>query len=125
MLQQVVNMRHDCHHSWVKAPLDVDVFIGKEKVVHVRYIPERVMNVVNMQTLSEVVTQELNAYAASVPLSPASVAHFLQSEFLRKVSVRRPFPWYCFYTDKSAPTNDQRGAPPPLLSSSVHCHLSF
>ena len=51
--------------------------------------------------------------------------HFLQSEFLRKVSVRRPFPWYCFYTDKSAPNNDQRGAPPPLLSSSVHCHLSF
>ena len=51
--------------------------------------------------------------------------HFLQSEFLRKVSVRRPFPWYCFYADRSATNNDQRGAPPPLLSSSVHCHLSF
>ena len=51
--------------------------------------------------------------------------HFLQSEFLRKVSVRRPFSWYCFYTDKSATNNDQRGAPPPLLSSSVHCYLSF
>ena len=51
--------------------------------------------------------------------------HFLQSEFLRTVSVRRPFPWYCFYADKSATNNDQREAPPPLLSSSVHCHLSF
>ena len=38
------------------------------------YIPERVMNVVDMQALSEVVTQELNAYAASVPSIPASVA---------------------------------------------------
>ena len=51
--------------------------------------------------------------------------HFLQSEFLRKVSVRRPFSWYCFYTDKSATFNDQRGPPPPLLSSSVHFYLSF
>ena len=59
------------------------------------------------------------------PVSFMKDEHFLQSEFLRKVSVRRPFPWYYFYADKSATNNDQRGAPPPLLSSSVHCHLSF
>ena len=73
MVQQVVNMRHDCHHSWVKTPRDVDVFIGKEKVVRVRYIPDRSMNVVDMKKLSDVVTRELNAYTASVPSSPASM----------------------------------------------------
>ena len=73
MVQQVVHMRHDCHHFWVKTRRDVDVFIGKEKVVRVRFIPERLINVVAMQTLSEAVTQELNAYAVSVPSSPASM----------------------------------------------------
>ena len=67
-------MRHDCHHSWVKAaPRDVDVFIGKKNGVRVRYIPDRVMDVVDMEKLSEVATQELNAYAATAPSSPASI----------------------------------------------------
>ena len=73
MMQQVVNMRHDTPHSWVRAPRDVDVFTGKDKVVRVCYIPERSIHVVDMQKLSEVVTQELNAHAASVPSSPASM----------------------------------------------------
>ena len=73
MVQQVVNMRHESLHSWVKAPRDVEIFIGKEKVVRVRYIPDRVMNVVDMEKLSEVVTNELNAYAASAPSSPAPI----------------------------------------------------
>ena len=54
-----------------------------------------------------------------------SIHTFYSLSFCAKVSVRRPFPWYCFYADKSTTNNDQRGAPPPLLSSSVHCHLSF
>ena len=90
MLQQVVNIRHDCHHSWVKAPRDVDDFIGNEKVMRVRYIPDRVMNVVDMQTLSEVVTQELNAYAASVPLTPASVASSPENRWNESRNISRP-----------------------------------
>jgi hypothetical protein len=51
-----------------------------EMVVRVRYIPERVMNVVHMNALSYEVTQELNAYAASVPSSPANQSNETRNE---------------------------------------------
>lgn len=58
MYQHIINMRSDPHHAWVTAPRDVDVFIGKQKVVRVRYAAERTQWIVDTQKLSEEVEAE-------------------------------------------------------------------
>ena len=63
MYQQIVNMRQDPAHMWVLAPRDVEMYIGKDKILSVRYVSETIMHIVDTQALSKAIEKELAEHA--------------------------------------------------------------
>ena len=58
MYEEIVNMRQD-KANWTQVPQDVEVFIGKKKIVRLRYVPESKRNLVDLEELNKLTEQEL------------------------------------------------------------------
>ena len=58
MFEQIINMRQD-EGNWTQVPRDVEVFIGKKKIVRLRYVPESKRSLVDFEELNRRIEQEL------------------------------------------------------------------
>ena len=59
MFDLIVNMRQD-EDNWTQTPRDVPIFIGKKKIVKIRYIPPSERSIVDTGLLSERIEDDLN-----------------------------------------------------------------
>jgi hypothetical protein len=57
MYEQIANMRQD-GANWTQVPRDVEVFMGKKKIVRVRYVPESKRNIVDYEELNREIERE-------------------------------------------------------------------
>jgi hypothetical protein len=71
MCQQIVNMRQDPVHMWVQVPQDVEMYIGKDKILSVRFVSDTIMNIVDTQALSKAIEKELAAHAKTLQAAEA------------------------------------------------------
>jgi hypothetical protein len=57
-VQHIINMRLD--NTWIQAPRDIEVRIGKEKIVRVRYTGPRQMRVVDNEAMTKYLREKQN-----------------------------------------------------------------
>ena len=55
-------MRQDAAHMWVQVPRDVTLYIGKHKIVSVRYVAESTMKIVDAVALKEEIDKAYEEY---------------------------------------------------------------
>ena len=61
MYQYIVNMRQHPLRKWVTAPRDVQVYIGRHRIVRVRYTPPQIKNIVDITKLREMIESDDNS----------------------------------------------------------------
>ena len=57
MFQYIVNMRQHPSRKWVASPRDVQVYIGRHRIVRVRYTPPQMKNIVDITRLKEMIDE--------------------------------------------------------------------
>lgn len=58
MFDQIINMRQD-DSNWTQVPRDVEVFIGKKKIIRIRYCPEYKRSLVDTAALDKRIEKEI------------------------------------------------------------------
>ncbi|KAI2493996.1 hypothetical protein MHU86_20527 [Fragilaria crotonensis] len=57
-VQHIINMRLD--NTWIQAPRDIEVWIGKQKIVRVRYTGPRQMRVIDSEAMTKYLREKQN-----------------------------------------------------------------
>ncbi|KAI2490874.1 hypothetical protein MHU86_23697 [Fragilaria crotonensis] len=57
-VQHIINMRLD--NTWIQAPRDIEVRIGKQKIVRVRYTGPRQMRVIDSEAMTKYLREKQN-----------------------------------------------------------------
>ena len=118
MYQQIINMRQDPAHMWVQAPRDVAMYIGKQKVVSVRYVAASKMKIVDAAALSEEIDKAYQAYLDTKPAAIVNLRALGNDTEAARMKLRTVPTQLKSPSSKSAPTSPTK-SPAKSLSKQI------